>query len=154
MDRCVAVYKNKKYKAFSTRIKGEVSNVKLFLHWAEDGFIPAMSAYDEDLYEKEVKIEEVSELYREFFMAKYKHYEFFVHGNYRDSNEIEVVTIDSNIGRECHFNPLDRDFFTKRLNPRDDYQLIYVKEDYLSKITTRKEVTLEEFYILNNEKFK
>lgn len=154
MDRCVAVYKNKRYKAFSASVKGEVTKVVLFLHRKEAGFVPAMSAYDKDLYEKEVKNEEVSELYREYFMARYKDYEFFVVGHFKDSKKTEIVTVDPNIGRECNLDYRDRDFFKKRLGSNDDFQLIYIKEDLLRKTITRKEVTLEESYVIDNEKFE
>jgi hypothetical protein len=152
MDRCIAVYKNKRYKAYSAGTKGEISKVKLFLHRAEEGFIPVMSAYDKDLYEKEIKKDEVSELYREYFIARYKNYEFFVVAHFKDRKEIEIITVDPNIGRECNLDYQDRDLFTKRLGSDDDFQLIHVKEDLLSKLTTRKEVTLEESCVIDNEK--
>src|SRR5687767_1091695 len=113
MDRCVAVYDNKKYKAFAARVKGQITSIKLFLHRKEPGFTSAMSAYDKDLHEKEIKKEEVKELYREYFIARYKNYEFFVARLLRDSNEIEIVTADSTIGRACDLEIQDRDLYTK-----------------------------------------
>ncbi len=154
MDRCVAVYNNKKYKAYAERVRGQITNIKLFLHRNESGFTSVMSAYDKDLHEKKVKKEEVSELYREYFIASYKNYEFYVISYFKDDNEIEIITADANIGRKCNFDYQDRDRFTKSLSPNDDYQLIYVKEDYLRNTMTRKEVALEELYAIDNEKFE
>lgn len=154
MDRCVAVYENKRYKAFAARVKGQITNIKLFLHRNEPGFTSAMSAYDKDLHEKEVKKEEVTELYREYFIARYKNYEFFVARLLRDSNEIEIVTADSTIGRACDLEIQDRDLFTKRLGSDDEYQLIHVREDLVSKNTIRREVTLEECFKIETELFE
>ncbi|WP_026565206.1 hypothetical protein [Bacillus sp. UNC41MFS5] len=154
MNREVAIYKNKKYRASINRVAGEIRKIELFSHRKEIDFRPAMSAYTKDLYVREVNKEDVTELFREYFMAQYKNYEFFVVGHFKDSKEIEIVTVDPNIGRECNLDYQDRDLFTKRLGPNDDYQLIYVKENYLRKTTTRKEVTLEESYVIDNEKYE
>ncbi|MBT2734090.1 hypothetical protein [Bacillus sp. ISL-7] len=154
MDRCVAVYDNKKYKAFAARVKGQITSIKLFLHRKEPGFTSAMSAYDKDLHEKEVKKEEVSELYREYFIARYKNYEFFVTRIFQDDKEMEIVTADSNLGRECNLDYQDRDLYTKRLGSDDEYQLIHVKEDYLTKNTIRREVTIEECFKIETELFE
>lgn len=154
MDRCVAVYGNKRYKAFAARVKGQITSIKLFLHRQEPGFTHAMSAYDKDLHEKEVKKEEVTELYREYFIARYKNYEFFVTRLLRDSNEIEIVTADSTIGRACGLEIQDRDLYTKRLGSDDEYQLIHVREDLVSKNTNRREVTLEECFKIETELFE
>ncbi|MEH7505452.1 hypothetical protein V7152_26240 [Neobacillus drentensis] len=147
MNREVAVFKGKKYKA----IKG-ANEIFLTKNQSAEGF--HVSPYDKELFKMKVQKDDVTELYREYFMARYKDYELFVVGHFKDSKEIEIVTVDPNVGRECNLDYQDRDFFTKRLGPNDDYQLIYVKEDYLRKTTTRKEVTLEESYVIDNEKFE
>lgn len=154
MDRQVSVYGNKRYKAYINRVAGEIRKITLFFNCKETDINGMVTAFNKGLNEKEVKKEEVSELYREYFLARYKDYEFFVVDHFQDSKEIEIVTVDPNIGRECNLDYRDRDLFTKRLGPNDDYQLIYVKEDYLKKTTTRKEVTLEESYAIYNEKFE
>ncbi|WHY67418.1 hypothetical protein [Neobacillus sp. SuZ13] len=154
MDRCVALYNNKRYKAFAARVKGQITTIKLFLHRNEPGFTSAMSAYDKDLHEREVKKEEVSELYREYFIARYKNHEFFVTRIFQDDKEIEIVTADPNLGKECNLDYQDRDLYMKRLGSVDDFQLFYVKEDYLSKNTIRREVTIEECFKIETEHFE
>lgn len=154
MNREVAIYKNKKYQASINRVAGEVRKIKLFSHRKEIDFRPAMSAYTKDLYVREVSNEHVTELFREYFMARYKNYEFYAARLFRDSYEIEIVTADSSIGRACNLEIQDRDLYTKRLGLDDEYQLIHVKEDYLSKNTIRREVTLEECFKVETEQFE
>ncbi|QIZ06204.1 hypothetical protein HFZ78_05245 [Priestia megaterium] len=154
MNREVAIYKNKKYKAYICRVAGKIRKIELFSNRKEIDFKPTMSAYTKDLYVREVYKEDVTELFREYFMAQYKNYEFFVVGLFKDCKEIETITVDPTIARECNMVYQDRDLFKKRLDLNDDYQLIHVKEDYLKKTTTRKEVTLEESYAIDNEKFE
>lgn len=154
MNREVAIYKNIKYQASINRVSGKIRKIELYSHREDIEFIATKSAYTKDLYVREVNKEDVTELFREYFMAQYKNYEFFVVGLFKDSKEIEIITVDPAIGRECNLNYQDRDLFTKRLGPNDDYQLIYVKEDYLKITTTRKEVTSEESYVIDSEQFE
>lgn len=102
----------------------------LILYRSEKGF--QVSPYNKNLYKKEVKKQELEELYREYFMARYKGYDIFVFSDSKEDREIEIVTYDSNIGRVCGLDQRDRDLFTKRLGHGDEYQLFYVKEDYLN----------------------
>lgn len=154
MNREVAIYKNKKYQASINRVAGKIRKIELFSHRKEIDFVATVSAYTKDLYVREVIKEDVTELFREYFMAQYKNYEFFVVDLFKDIKEIEIITVDPNIGRKCNLYYQDRDLFTKRLGPNDDYQLIYVIEDYLKITTSRKEVTLEESYVIDSEKFE
>lgn len=93
-----------------------------------------------------MKKEDVSEFYREYFIIQYKKYEFFVIRGFKESNEIEIITTNSSIGKECGFDQQDRDCFIKRLGDDVDFILKYVKQDYFKKNTTKKEVTREEFF--------
>lgn len=154
VDRLVAVYENKRYKAYINRVAGEIGKITLFFNCKEVDINGIVSAYGKDLYEKEVKKEEVSELYREYFMARYKEYEFYVILLFRDNNEIEIVTADSTIGRACNLEIQDRDLYTKRLGSEDEYQLIHVREDLVTKNTIRREVTLEECFKIETELFE
>ena len=154
MNREVAIYKNKKYQASINRVAGEVRKIKLFSHRKEIDFRPAMSAYTKDLYVREVRKEDVTELFREYFMARYKNYEFYVARLFLDSYEIEIMTADPNLGRECNLDYQDRDLYTKRLGSDDYYQLIHVKGDYLSKNTIQTEVTLEDCFKIETELFE
>lgn len=139
MDKTRAVYKGIKYEAIN-----KINEISIVLYRPEEGF--RVSPYNENLYEKEVKREDLTEFYREYFFARYKNYEIFVISDFEDSKEIEIVTFDPNIGKQCEMDYQDRDLFTKRLGSKDDFQLIYVKEDYLQDTTTKSEVTLEEYF--------
>jgi hypothetical protein len=100
VNREVAIIKNKKYKAFISRVAGTIRKIELFSNRKEIDFRPAMSAYTKDLYVREVSKEDVTELFREYFIARYKNYEFFVTRIFHDDKEMEIVTADSNLGRE------------------------------------------------------
>lgn len=139
MDRKIAIYKGGKYGAI---VEGDT--VFLVLYQPEEGF--KVSPYDKNLYEKEVQKQELTELYREYFLAHYKGYDFFVATDYVETKEIEIVSVDPNIGKECDLDAKDRDFYTKKLGSGEPYQLIYVKEDYLNNRTERKEVTLDKYF--------
>ncbi|SFB26186.1 MULTISPECIES: hypothetical protein [unclassified Bacillus (in: firmicutes)] len=139
MDRKIAIYKGGKYSAI---VEGDI--VLLVLYQPKEGF--KVSPYDKNLYEKEVQKRELTELYREYFTAHYKDYDFFVVSDYEENREIEIVTVDPNIGRECDLDPKDRDLFTKILGSGDIFQLFYVKEDYLNERTERKEVTFDKYF--------
>jgi hypothetical protein len=154
VNREVAIIKNKKYKAFISRVAGTIRKIELFSNRKEIDFRPAMSAYTKDLYVREVSKGDVTELFREYFIARYKNYEFFVTRIFHDDKEMEIVTADSNLGRECNLDYQDRDLYTKRLGSDDEYQLIHVKEDYLSRNTIRREVTIEECFKIETELFE
>ncbi len=147
MDRRVAIYKGRRYKAITT-----TNEIFLILYHKEEGF--QVSPYNKNMFKKEIQKKDLTEFYREYFMAHYKNYDFFVIREFKESQEIEIITYNSSIGRECELDCQDRDLFTKRLGINDSYQLIYVKEDYLSNTTTRKEVTLEEYYRIDNQQFE
>lgn len=139
MDKTRAVYKGNKYEAINER-----NEISIVLYRPEEGF--RVSPYNKNLYKKEVKREDLTEFYREYFLARYKNYEIFVIRDFEDSKAIEIITFDPNIGEQCELDYQDRDLFTKRLGSKDDFQLIHVKEDYLHNSTTKSEVTLDEYF--------
>ena len=102
MERKKAVYNGEKYNAIVNRNK-----VFLVLYRPEEGF--QVSPYNKNLYEKEVQKQELKELYREYCIARYKGYDIFVFSDSNEDREVEVVTYDSNIGRECSLDQKDLD---------------------------------------------
>lgn len=139
MDRERAVYQGRNYEAI-------INSNQYFLvsYQPKDGF--QVSPYNKNMFKKEVQKQELTELYREYFLAHYKGHDFFVATDYVETKEIEIVSVDPNIGKECDLDAKDRDFYTKKLGSGEPYQLIYVKEDYLNDRTERKEVTLDKYF--------
>lgn len=154
MDRTIAIIGNKKYKAYVNRVGNKIIKIRLFSQKKDDGFSEIESAYDKYLYEKEVAEKDVIECYREYFMARYKGYDFFVITDNKISREIQILTANSNIGRECGLDWKDRDLFTKWLGEDDEYQLFYVKEYYFQDKTTRKEIILDDYFQIDSEEFR
>jgi hypothetical protein len=154
MDRTIAVFENKKYKAYVIGVDDKISKVELFSQRKGEGFSLLESAYDKYLYVREVKEEDVTKLYREYFMAEYKDHDFFVSTDNKINREIQILTVDSNIGRECDLDWKDRDLFTKWLGEDEEYKLFYVREYYLEEKTTKKEVTVNECFKIYNQEFE
>lgn len=151
MDRSIAIFNDKKYTADYSVKEGEINKISLYSNKKENGFKFIRSAFNKKIYKREVKKEDVSEFYREYFIIEYKKYEFFVMRGFKDSNEIEIITTNSSIGKECGFDQQDRDCFIKKLGDDVDFILKYVKQDYFKKITTKKEVTREAFFCYLNK---
>lgn len=151
MDRIVAIIGKQKYRAFVSRIGKRINNIRLVSKKKYDGFVERELSYDGYPYEKEVSKNDVNEFYREYFMANYKKYDFFVIRDNKINRKIQIVTADSNIGRECDFIQEDRDLFTKWLEEDKQYKLFYVREYYISDKTISHEVTLNEYFNICNE---
>jgi hypothetical protein len=151
MDRTIAIMGNKKYKAYVSRIGKRITNIRLVSKKKDNGFVERESAYDGYKYEKEVSENDVIEFYREYFMAKYKNYDFFVIRDNKRSRKIQIVTADSNIGPECDFIQEDRDLFTKWLEEDEQYKLFHVREYYIKDKAISDEVTLNEYFNICNE---
>ena len=77
MDRSIAIFNDKKYTADYSVKEGEINKIFLFSNKKENGFIFIRSAFTKNIYKREVKKEDVSEFYREYFIIQYKKYEFF-----------------------------------------------------------------------------
>lgn len=58
--------------------KAKLIKFFLFSNKKENGFIFIRSAFNKNIYKREVKKEDVSEFYREYFIIQYKKYEFFL----------------------------------------------------------------------------
>lgn len=138
MDRNIAIFNDKKYIADYNIKEGEINKISLYSNKKENGFKFIRSAFNKKIYKREVKKEDVSEFYREYFIIQYKKYEFFVIRGFKESNEIEIITTNSSIGKECGFDQQDRDCFIKRLGDDVDFILKYVKQDYFKKIQLKK----------------
>lgn len=151
MDRIVAIIGNQKYRAFVNRSGKRIINIRLFSKEKYDGFVVRELAYDGYLFKKEVSKNDVNEFYREYFMASYKNYDFFVINDNKIKRKIQIVTVDSKIGRECDFIQEDRDLFTKWLEEGKQYKLFHVKEYYIEDKTISHEVTLNEYFNICNE---
>lgn len=54
VDRQVAVYENKRYKAYINRVAERIGKITLFFKCKEVDIIGIGSEYDKDLYENEV----------------------------------------------------------------------------------------------------